>query len=222
MTAADSHGDVASARRGKKRVIRAGLGAVLVGLALVLISSASGVLSSLTESSEELAVFTPAAELPPDLLSSVAWQVDAADLPRQMEPLTRADITASWLRAWEQMSIVSQTGDVSGVEVYFSNTARVGVLAGADDWGNRSVHQLGHELELTFYSEDGQIVGLRSNETRLQHREVAEDHTLVRETTESYEAVLVLEDGNWRIHHWVRRSFEAGDWAVVNPDALSS
>ncbi len=207
-------------RRAKKRLIRLVLGCVLVAVAVALVTSAAGLMSSLTASNEELAVFTPAAELPPDLINSVGWAPDADGLPRSIEPLTRADITVSWLRAWEQMTIVSQTGDVSGVETYFSNSALEGVLAGAESWGDISVHQLGHELEVTFYSEDGQILGLRANETKLQHREIREGHTLVRQTTESYEAVLVLEDGNWRIHHWVRQSFEPGEWAAVNPDAL--
>lgn len=207
-------------RRAKKRLVRAGLGCALATLALVAVTMASGVLSSLEQSDAEVAIFNDAAELPPALLGSVTWVADPAELPREMEPLTRDNIEGSWLRAWEQMSIVSATGDTSGVEVYFANSARRGVLERADSWGGVSVKQLGHELELTFYSEDGQIVGIRSNETRLQHRDTNGEHALIRESIETYEAVLVLEDGNWRVHHWVRRSVEVDEWEAVNPESV--
>lgn len=212
----------AKKRRMKKQVIRAVLGSALIVSALFLIVSVAGVMSSLTRSDEQVEIFNEAASLSPDLLGSIVWAPDATDLPREMEPLTRIDITASWIRAWDQLTIVSQTGDVSGVEVYFSNSARRGVLARAENWGDVSIHQLGHELELTFYSEDGQIASIRSNETKLQHRDTSGELTLVRETVETYETVMVLEDGNWRIHHWVRRSVEAGEWVSVTADALAN
>lgn len=104
------------------------------------------------------------------------------------------------------MRIVAETGETEGVEVYFANSAREGVLDQADAWSGRSVRQLGHELQLTFYSEDGQIVGLRSNSVLERSHTLEDESVMIRETVESYEAVLVLDDGNWRVHHWVRRS----------------
>ncbi len=197
-------------RRRKKRNLRVALGGVLMVAATVVVLGTSQLMASLTSSAETADVFTEAAELPPDLIDSVVWGPDPVDLPRSMEPLTRLDVTASWLRAWEQLRIVAETGDTSAVEVYFSSSAREAILSRANSWDGRPVRQLGHKLALTFYSEDGQVIGLRSTDTRLERSIEVGDQTLVVESKESYEAVLVLEDGNWRVHHWVRRSFAEG------------
>lgn len=159
-------------------------------------------------------IFTDAAELPPELIDEVVWQPDP-ELARVIDPTTRENITASWLRAWEQMSIVAQTGDASGVDAYFAGPARVGVLAQVELWNGRSVEQLGHDLELRFISIDGQVVEVRSHASRLERTDQVEGGTLVQQTTESYDAVLILEDGNWRINHLVRRSFTPGEWELV-------
>ncbi len=202
-------------QRGRKKfIVRLALAAIVGVMALGVLVGSAGIIAAITQSEETTEVFTEAAELPPDLIEAVTWLPDADDLPRQMEPLTRVDVTASWLRGWEQLSIVAETGDTSGVEVYFSNSARQGVLAQAENWEGRSLEQLGHDLALTFYSEDGQVIGLTAVETRLKRTQQVGDYDLIRYTVEQYEAVLVLEDGNWRIQHWVRRSIDDGRWIL--------
>jgi len=212
-------GDRRRDSRRNKRPLKIVVGIVLATTAAVIVFGASAVLSSITSSAETADVFTDAAELPPTLIDSVTWNADPMDLPRPMEPLTRVDVTASWLRAWEQLRIVSETGDTSDIEVYFSSTARENILAQAQEWDETSVRQLGHDLELTFYSEDGQVLGLRSTETRVRRRRDAGDRTVTAESNESYEAVMILEDGNWRIHHLVRRSFDQGEWIASDPQS---
>lgn len=206
-----------SSRSKTKRNLR-----LLVALAfLVLASTASSLsgalLSSLSRSEETEAVFTDAAELPEELFDAVVWAEDPAGLPREMEPLTRVDVTNSWLRAWEQLRIVALTGETEGVEVYFSSSALESVLAAASSWDGRSVRQEGHDLQLTFYSEDGQVIGLTSTASRLIRSERLDGRKWTQETIESFEALLVLEDGNWRVHHLVRLSVDAGPWEDSGP-----
>ncbi len=205
-------------RTRKKRALRAGLIVPLLAFAAVVVVVASSIMSAIVSDGERLAIFTAAAEIPPELAASTVWLPDPDGLPRAMEPLTRDDVTASWIRAWEQLEIVSLTGDTAGVEVYFANSARESVLRNAPLWDGRSISQLGHTLELTFYSEDGQVIGLQSTESRLLRSETSETGSFIRNTREGYEAVLVLDDGNWRIHHWARRSFEADAWTISRAD----
>ncbi len=200
-----------------KRHLRLVVAFVVLGLAAAALSLSATVLASLSQSANTEAVFNDAAELPEELFDAVIWAPDPADLPRQMEPLTRVDVTNSWLRAWEQLRIVAETGETTGVEVYFSHSARSGVLAAASSWEGRSVRQVGHDLQLTFYSEDGQVIGLTATESRLVRSEELNGREWTQETVESFEALLVLEDGNWRIHHLVRRSVEAGPWIESTP-----
>lgn len=201
-------------RRTKKRVLRLGLIIPMLALAAAAVLVSSAIMASIVSDQETLEIFTDAAVIPPELLDEIVWLEDPNDLPREMEPLTRIAVTSSWIRAWEQMEIVAKTGDTSGVEVYFSGSARKGVLERAGQWSGRSVSQVGHDLQLTFYSEDGQVIGLSSVDSHLLRNDVVDDVNFVRETRESYDAVLVLEDGNWRIQHWVRRSLDGGSWTV--------
>lgn len=204
-----------SARSKAKRNLRLLVGLVVVLLAAGTLGLASSLLASLSQSEETEAVFTDAAELPSELFDAVEWAADPSDLPRQMEPLTRVDVTNSWLRAWEQLRIVAETGETAGVEVYFSSSARTSVLEAATSWDGRSLRQLGHDLQITFYSEDGQVIGLTSTASRLVRSAEANGAEWTQDSTESYEAVLVLEDGNWRIHHLVRVSVDAGPWVEM-------
>ncbi len=182
------------------------LGAVAVGAASV---------RAVTASSERAAIFNDAGVLPSDLTDAVTWRPDANRATRPMEPLTRELVTASWLRAWEQLRIVAETGDTSGVAVSFSNTALDDVLAGANGHGGQSLRQQSHDLELTFYSDDGQVIGLTAHATELVHSIERDDGRMERRSVERYDAVLVLEDGGWRIHHLVRRSVELGPWLIA-------
>ena len=201
-------------RRTKKRILRLSvIIPLLCGAAAILLLS-SAIMASIVSDQETQDIFTDAAVIPPELLDEIVWLDDPDDLPREMEPLTRIAVTSSWIRAWEQLEIVARTGDTSGVEVYFANSAREGVLERAGQWSGRSVSQVGHDLQLSFYSEDGQVIGLSSVESHLVRTDRVDDVEFTRETRESYDAVLVLDDGNWRIHHWVRRSLEGGSWTA--------
>ena len=202
-------------RSGRKKML---LRLVLLGIVgvvgLAVLGGFGTLLSLVTTSGNTAEVFTDAAELPEELLDSVTWLPDDEGLPRPMEPLTRLDVTSAWIRAWSQLTVAAETGDTIGMEVYFSNDALRAVLAGAENASGRPVFQIGHDLRLTFYSEDGQVIGLTGERIRLLRAEPFTDgRRRFFETEESYEAVLVLEDGNWRIQHWVRRSV-AGEWLV--------
>lgn len=190
---------------------------VVFGLAFLALGAlvASFGYAQVNRSAELEDVFTDAAELPPELIDQVVWAEDPVSLEREMEPLTRTGLTSAWLRAWEQVSIVSATGQIEGVEVYFSGSARESVIALADSWGDQTRTQLGHDLALTFYSLDGQIIGLTSTESRFSLRRDFDFGMRTAVARERFEAVLVLEDGNWRIHHLVRRSAERDEWTLV-------
>lgn len=189
---------------------------IVVSATLGLVTLGAASVRAVTRSSERAEVFNDAGVLPDELTEAVTWRADANRATRPMEPLTRDALTASWLRAWEQLRIVAETGDTSGVAVSFSNTALDTVWSGADDWAGQSIGQRGHELELTFYSDDGQVVGLTSHATELVHSMEMDEERLERRSTERLDAVLILEDGSWRIHHLVRRSVELGPWIVVD------
>jgi hypothetical protein len=200
-------------RFGPKALIKLVLIAVVGVGALTFLFASAFAANNVSTSQETESVFNEAATLPADMLDAVTWIPDTPDLPRQMEPLTRTDITDAWLRAWAQLALVADGGDTAGLEVYFSNSALDGVLASLPEIAGAPIHQIGHDLRLDFYSEDGQVVALEATNTRLLRAVPMGDGSVAwYDTVETWEAVLVLEDGNWRIQHWVRRSAEGAWW----------
>lgn len=198
--------------KSKKNVVKLGV-FVLIGICGVVgLGLAARSYEGVSQSEETNEVFNAAAQLPPELVEAVIWQRDPEDLTREMEPLTRVDITSAWIRAWEQLSIVARTGSLTGLEVYFSNSALDGLLESAERMRGRPVNQINHNLRVDFYSEDGQVIGLTADEVGLVRSVPVGDTVGFVQTRESYEAILLLEDGNWRVQHWVRRSSEDRWW----------
>ncbi len=213
MTEESDRTSIASSIPVSKRrfILRAGLATVIGSFGLVILLAMSQLLAEVSESGETNDVFTEAAELPPSLIDAVVWLPDNEQSPRPLEPLTRTDVAATWLRAWAQIAIVAETGETEGIDIYFSNSAREAILASVEGWQDLPVHQIGHELYLSFYSEDGQVIGLTATKANLLRTEIVGDQKEYFNAQESYEAVLILEDGNWRVQHWVRRS-ATGRW----------
>ncbi len=201
----------------RKALVKLAIFGLMVLMAVGVVLFAGRGLALVSRSEETAAVFNVAAELPTELLGSVDWLPDDENLPRQMEPLTRVDITDTWLRSWAQLAILAETGDQSGLEVYFSGSALDGLAAGASDWAERPAEQIGHRLRLVFYSEDGQVVGLRSEESRVLRSHPVSGEPGWYDAVEEYEAIMLLEDGNWRLSHLVRRATD-GAWWIEPPD----
>ena len=129
----------------------------------------------------------------PDILGvDVSWQPDAEGLVRRVEPTTREQLTATWLRGLDAVAR-SVAGDASGLDVWFVDAALDQAAAraelasytptGAERWTS-------HELRVDFYSLDGQVAVISATSVGLIRVE--------------HEVILVLADGNWRIRHLER------------------
>ncbi len=204
-------------RRGNrpKHYARAAVAGVVMTVGILGIVVAAASISAVSNASETDAIFNDAGSLPPELVDAVTWRPDAPDSGRRVEPLTRERVTISWLRAWEQIRITAETGDTSGLAVSFSNSALEGVASLASNGTTHSLRQLGHDVQVTFYSDDGQVLGLTAHASEFVHTETGVGRTLERRSIESFDAVLLLEDGHWRIHHLVRRSVDVDPWVDV-------
>lgn len=197
-----------------------------VGLgALLALSGLSAILTSVTTSDETEDVFNIAAQLPPSLTDAVDWLPDTEGLPRAVEPLTRDDLRDTWLRAWSQYTVLAETGDTTGLEVYFSSSALDAseLAAAGGEWDGLPPRQINHELRVDFYSEDGQVVALEATESTMLRAfptgPTGDGPEALYIADESFEAVLLLEDGNWRVQHLVRRSADGYWWSEPPPAA---
>lgn len=200
---------------------------LLIVIALLGIGALSGLgtlITRLQSGADPATALNIISSAPPDLEKRLVWLADrpASDQQREMEPNTREQLTAAYLRAWTQWNIALEVGQPVGLNSYFAGPALAGVTNNvtttvAAGW---NLHQsnLHHELELHFYADDGTLVAFTDQNLQLvQHfrratadaatentgEDTVED-TFVVESSHRYAVVMLRQDDNWRIYQWRR------------------
>jgi hypothetical protein len=194
-----------------KRIIAA------TALLVLVVGSAAGlfllgsVVARASRGADPASALTEVGDIAPGLDGVVEWMPDAPLQRRVVEPTTRRMIEAAWTRAWAALAR-AEAGDPSLVDAWFSGPALEQVDALVEARPSASELQFGtHALQITFYSDDGSVVGLRAERAETYRVLDTSSGPVVVTTTDVVSAVLVLEDGTWRIRQWVRGpSVDAG------------
>jgi hypothetical protein len=182
----------------------------LVALAVGFIALGALVLGAgtlqqrISAGADPAAAFTEVPTGVPALDGIVVWAPDAVLQEREVEPATRRAVEAAWTRAWQARQRAS-AGDSSLLDTWFSGPALDQALTLVSPSGPPVGIRLGrHRLRITFYSDDGSVIGLSADPVRIYRTITTEAGLWVLGTDESYDVVLLLEDGNWRIRQWER------------------
>ena len=134
---------------------------------------------------------------------------------RPLEPFTRDKIAGAYLRAWSQWNISYQVGVPYGLKSYFSGLALAEISAAVTAVGKSgweiTQNDLRHNLLLTFYADDGQVVAFTDREASVVQILTPPDGgaSQMIEMSGTYEVVMLLEDGNWRVRLWQRQDITA-------------
>ncbi|HEX5690956.1 MAG TPA: cellulase family glycosylhydrolase, partial [Roseiflexaceae bacterium] len=198
-------------KRRLKLVIWALLLLVSMAGAAAVISGAANLLAYFQQGADPASALNIVPNVPPDLHVRLSWRESQRDTGRQIEPFTRSQIEASYLRAWLQWNFSYLKREPYGLKTYFAGPA----LAAAGDAVRQATAQglrvdqvdTAHELELQFYSADGAIVAFTDHDALVAQliRDPSGAVVYAGETRADYDVVMLLEDGNWRVRHWVRR-----------------
>lgn len=180
-----------------KRIIASGL-AVVAGVALIAVLLISGlVVLSSGSGADPAEAFSEIPLVPENLEDLVTWLPDQ-ELVREVEPNTRAFVESTWVSAWERIDTAERTSSRELIDTWFmpgiANHVAIGEAPGGDP---AAIRQLGHAFEATFYSLDGSVLGV-TIVSDLERR--FEDGPALR-STNTFEVVFLLSDGNWRIQH---------------------
>lgn len=164
----------------------------------------------------------------PDLNVKLTWLPDDSDTGRELEPFIRTDIQTAYLRSWLQINLSYLRNEPYGLETYFVGPALEAVSASvrqsaAEGWRIAQA-DTSHTLKLHFYAADGSIVAF--SDTRALVAQAIRDRSgadvFAGETEVTYDVVMFLEDGGWRVRHWVRvadRTADAARAVTAQPDA---
>ena len=130
-----------------------------------------------------------------------------------MDEQTLKTLENDYLDAWYVKLVAYKTNKTEGVKDYYTDNARKNIYdlieLNKDVGITLESTTLNHNPTLEFFSEDGQLVVLTDKDV-IEYKRIFKDEKLVLETTEksTYKIIFLLEDGFWRIRHFVKESSE--------------
>lgn len=140
----------------------------------------------------------------------ILWNNDGNE-GRKISDQKIIEVQNDFLDAWYVKHIAFKTNTKTGIDDYFTESARTN-LYNILDYNNKNKitiesTTLKHNLDIDFFSEDGQLIVLKDTDA-LEYKKVLKDNKLILETYElnTYRYILLLEDGFWRIRHMVKES----------------
>ncbi|WP_298473836.1 cellulase family glycosylhydrolase [uncultured Maribacter sp.] len=136
---------------------------------------------------------------------SLEW-INTENPGRPMEIQALGEITNDYMNAWHVRNIAYKKNDPYGIEDFYTDSARVRLYDHIDankknnNWYKRTT--LNHNSSLDFYTADGTMVVFKDyNVEEYQEIYQGEELILKEKDTTSYQVMMLLEDGFWRIRH---------------------
>jgi hypothetical protein len=195
--------------RVKQWILIGGL-VLFFALTVALVRGSVALVAYFQQAAEPVSPLNLVPDVPAGAQFDLTWAPDAADTGRAMEPFTRRQIESAYLRAWLQLNLSLVRQEPYGLRTYFVGPARAAVtenvttLAAAGWLVEQS--NSGHRLALHFYSADGSIVAFTDHNAVITRQISDADGNVIYAgaAPEVYDVVMFLEDGNWRVRHWLR------------------
>ncbi|WP_430411072.1 glycoside hydrolase family 2 TIM barrel-domain containing protein [Kordia sp.] len=184
----------------------------IISMLIFLISSSFSYLNTGADRSKMLHTEVKKAEV---YLPKMVWTDDGNE-GRKLDAQTLAKIENDYLDAWYVKNMAYKTNSTTGIDDFYTDNARKNIFAFIEDNKKQQISvdatTLSHEPNIEFFSEDGQLIVLK-DENVVEYKQVYKDGKFVMETTETanYKAILLLEDGFWRVRHLVKESVKAQD-----------
>ena len=137
----------------------------------------------------------------------VLWDTTQVE-GRAMEKETLTKIERDYLNGWYFKNTALSTNDPHGLVDYFTDSARTKIrdLLSFNKANGNTFDQtsLAHHPQLKFYSADGTQVMFTDQNVRIYRKSFHNGTPIFEQArTASYNVIMLLEDGFWRIRHWI-------------------
>jgi hypothetical protein len=213
----------------EKKTYKVLFSASVIALVWVSIYGIAQIWTFLSVSRVKTEIFNEVKDLPDTYTPKVVWLPDES-LLRPMEDFTRAAIAKDFVRALYQRNLAILAKDTLLVQDYFTELSKTKIKGKIDNNKDFSVEsiEVNHTLKMTYYSADGQIVAFTDHDSEHAQRIWSKDklNMMFDKDTSSYNVIMILEDGYWRIHNMVRKKLEKLDSKKIkeknNKDTLIS
>ncbi|NHF58574.1 cellulase family glycosylhydrolase [Flavobacteriaceae bacterium TP-CH-4] len=210
--------------RGNKTTYRIVLLLSFLGLNAAILAGIGSVWSYLNTGADRTSILHLPKALDQAYLPKMVWdslQVEG----RPMESPTLQEIERDYLSAWYIRNRALETNSAEGLADYFTDSARTKLYKILDFNRQQGTHvkvtTLEHHPRLDFYSADGKMVVLTDYQVRT-YEEVYRNKLLVakRRSIRSYQILLLLEDGFWRVRHWQEITSEPDSKTSITEPSL--
>jgi hypothetical protein len=152
-------------------------------------------------------IFNEVKDFPDIYTPKVNWLPDEP-LERPMEDFNRTTIGKDYVRALYQRNLAVLTKDSAHINDYFTTLAREKVYSQLSNNKDFQIEQIeiDHNIKLSFYSADGQIVAFKDYQSEHFERvwDKSRKNMVLAKDTSTYQVIMILEDGYWRIHNLKR------------------
>ncbi len=174
------------------------IGLLVIGMAAAV--GAARLLAYFQQGADPASALNIVPNKPLDWPVELAWLPDDENSGRELEPFTRAQIEAAYIRAWLQLTFSYQKGEPFGLGTYFTGAALGAVEAATESGLEMEQIATRHSLELHLYSADGSIVAFTDHAATVAQILPAG----YSEEVGTYDVVMFLEEGQWKVRHWQR------------------
>ncbi|MEW2921748.1 DUF4434 domain-containing protein [Muricauda sp. ANG21] len=128
---------------------------------------------------------------------------------RKISQQALSELEKDYINAWYVKNIALSTFDVLGIEDYYTEDAREDlkqlIKNNLDNQVRIEATTLSHHPRLEFYSLDGKLAMLTDNHVVQVEKIFANGQFLQQQkSTHSYQVILMLEDGFWRVRQMVK------------------
>ncbi len=196
-----------------KNIIRSILIASYILIIVIIISGISSLFAYLNTGADRSSMLHTKLEKIEQYIPEVTW-APLNNEGRPMDELILKKIENDYLDAWYVKLVAYKKNTTLGIKDYYTDNARENIFAFIELNIKENVTvestTLNHHPTLEFFSEDGQLAVITDKDV-IEYKRVFKDGKLVLETKEksTYKIIFLLEDGFWRIRHFVKERSES-------------
>jgi len=146
---------------------------------------------------------------------------------RAMDNETLKNIQHDYLNAWYVKHLAYKDNVYDGIDDYYTQHARENIYSIIDKNTSDNITvestTLAHHLTLDFFSEDGQLATLTDRDV-IEYKQVYNSNHLLLEATDisTYKFIMLLEDGFWRIRHFIKETVDNYNMEIKTQIPLES
>ena len=195
-----------------KNIIRSILIASYILIIVIIISGISSLFAYLNTGADRSSMLHTKLEKIEQYIPEVTW-APLNNEGRPMDELILNKIENDYLDAWYVKHVAYKTNTTLGIKDYYTDNARNNIFAfialNSKEKVTVESTTLNHHPTLEFFSEDGQLAVITDKDV-IEYKRVFKDGKLILETKEksTYKIIFLLEDGFWRIRHFVKEKSE--------------